>query len=238
MDFLNPPTTARAWLTGVLVVSLALYACNPLCEVVEESTLQADCPPIAAGEDTLWIADFERGSNPTLLGGNINFWSDPAEEIAVDLWHASAPPYLAGSQFAAGLSITGNEVNAYDTVRWKGAGFLLRLTCEDGLDIRGADSLVFHLRSPHPEHLRFTEIRLEDTSQQNTPVRLLMQFGTLSREWQMPSKSSWKIPRTRGRSKSTSLITGRPSGANGRWSGFRWRGLVGVSGVRQIIKRQ
>ena len=178
---MKQPSIQQALKMGVLIVAWAIVACNPNCDWEPAPPL---CEIDIVPRDVLMVADFERGDNPTNLCGSMGAWGYPAGGVQVESSYSSLLPRVDTGHFVGAISLVGVERRPGDSVTWKGGGLTLALAGEEGLDVRAYDSLVFYLRTPDVDQLKYTTtLRLKDVHKHKGPQRMIQQFGAVSTVW-------------------------------------------------------
>jgi hypothetical protein len=120
------------------------------------------------------IADFESGSDPTILGGAIGVWNTGASATA-----SYVSGGAGGSKYAAQVTISGNTGGG--SAGWTGAGLVLTLRGDGAaLDVSGYSFIELDVRMTAGSQLSATTVKLEDQAGTDRPERSIGSIGTAS----------------------------------------------------------
>ncbi|MDW3649880.1 MAG: hypothetical protein R8P61_22600 [Bacteroidia bacterium] len=157
-------------------------SCDPNCN--EVLVVYEDCQKIDLLKDTLLISDFEKGEDPTEFCGSLGIWAFPPEQVKVAVAYDNSPPFTGSGSYSAKLTIKGNQLMPPNPDGWVGGGLVLSLSNEEeGIDITSYKNIEFDMRIPQGSFLREVQIRLEDNSHRLTPEPFVLQFGSISPDW-------------------------------------------------------
>ena len=167
--------------TGILILWATVFiGCNSICENPDLHDLKELCTKIG---DTLLIADFETGINPTECNGNLTKWNDDFSNIIVQVDYDTLGGGSRNSKYYAKVEIMNN-----DTI---GSGGGMVLTFSDkvkGHDLSDYQFLQFEVKTFPVSRLEYTEIKLEDILGTERPKRPFISYGIeLDTFWQTVS---------------------------------------------------
>jgi hypothetical protein len=171
------------FLIGFMAISLS---CDPedrvcyFCSIEEE---QAVLCYSFIDDDTLLIADFEKGENPTRWMGSLDSWQDTFLVAMAEWQYDSIGGGASASQYYASVHIQ-NNTGIVDG-NWTGGGLSLLLNdCYAGNDLSLYDSLRFEIKVFGENNLHETRIKLQHAGAVNTPERHLFKYGNFpAQEW-------------------------------------------------------
>ena len=142
------------------------------------------CQPINCASDTLWIADFETGQNPSPTCGKLSSWQDEHSGISVISQYDSLGGGANGSLYYGKTILKNND--GISPKNWSGGGMVMSFSMEaDGHDIGCYNTLQLEAKMSQKSNLQSTRIKLEDIHDPNTPSRAIMAYRIyLTDEWQ------------------------------------------------------
>jgi len=141
------------------------------------------CSPFNMQGDTLWIADFERGSDPTEHCGFLGIWKDSLSHIQVFSLYDSIGGGALGSTYYGKVVIAGNDGRSH--AGWTGGGLTLTFHADtNGLDLSDYTYLQFEAKVLPGSKFEQLWAKLEDTRNSRIVNTVELLIPTLTHEWQ------------------------------------------------------